>query len=348
LRALFHIFYRTKNDMTKIIIARTACNLTLCPQVRSIAIDNGSLEVIGQGTKLDDTEASLHCSMAALSAALEPQFRMKFVVNTSAGDSPVDGSGSGGPPIALPSSSQKPSASTTAAGSGAAAVMAVATATAAVTENSSSASPSSSHINSGTEIFSSLITVSLESNEDAKILYCVKTIAILASYEKSRPYLQTALFASSVMKLIEKTSAPEILLWVSQILFFICFKYKDYPELLELGIQSTLKKLSVIENPIVVRSVASTILCFCSDNYCVNILASSEMIEILRQLIEIDQSSQIFHDISCILYYFTAHSLDSRCRVATAVAVELINIIGRDHLVSDPPPPPPPPPTVPL
>jgi hypothetical protein len=317
LRALFQIFFSTTNEMTKIIVARTACNLTLCPQVRSIAIENGALDVVGHGAKLDDSEASLHCSMAALSAALEPQFRMKFVINSSSNgtSSGEDNEGTGSTPS--PSNTQKIPASTSSSLHDSKAV--------------------ASRSGTGSEIFSNLVAVALESNDNSKVLYCVKTIAILASYERSRPYLQTALIASSIMKLIDKINEVDILVWVSQILYFICFKYKDYPELLELGIQSTLKKLSLVENSIVARSVASTILCFCGDNYCVNILASHEMIEILRQLIEIDpnnSSSQIYYDISCILYYFTVHSSDSRCRAATPMAVELVNLLGREIRVS--------------
>lgn len=296
LKALFDIFEITSNEMTKIVVARTACNLILCPVVRSSAIENGALEVIGNGAKLNDLDASFHCSVAALSAALIPQFRMKFVTSTISSTSSL---GQGG----------------------------------RVSLFDANSSLKFSGLGGTMEISTCLLSVALESNDQRKILCCVKTLAILTSYEKSRPYLQTALIANGIMKLIDKIiilNDVDILQWIAQILYFICFHYKDYPELLELGIQATLKKLSYVNNSIVIQSIASTILCFCGDSYCVNILASAEMIEILKQLIDTDQSSRLNYDISCILYHFTMHSTDSRARAATSVAVELVSILGKE------------------
>eukprot|EP00602_Paraphysomonas_sp_CaronLab_P010685 CAMPEP_0185036964 /NCGR_PEP_ID=MMETSP1103-20130426/30746_1 /TAXON_ID=36769 /ORGANISM="Paraphysomonas bandaiensis, Strain Caron Lab Isolate" /LENGTH=1556 /DNA_ID=CAMNT_0027574739 /DNA_START=14 /DNA_END=4684 /DNA_ORIENTATION=- len=260
-RALFDTFGFTNDSDTKIVVARTACNLILCHQVRLQAIDHGGLEVIGNGAKLSNSDASLHCAMAALSSSLEPQFRMKFVLS------------------ALPSA---------------------------------------------------ITTVALESCDTKKLSFCVKSLAILVWTKESRSHLQTPLFVSNIMRLVDKNRDENVLIWIAQILYFICFDYKDYAELLELGMQTTLRKLCLVCNSTVAQCVAATTRCFCRDSYCVNILASSEVVDILQHVIRVDRSPTTLYHISCTLYAFTAHSIDSRNRVALPDIVELVDILGHD------------------
>mmetsp|Transcript_140 Transcript_140/g.244 ORF Transcript_140/g.244 Transcript_140/m.244 type:complete len:1557 (-) Transcript_140:144-4814(-) len=260
-RALFDTFSFTNDIDTKIVVAHTVCNLVLCHSVRFQAIEHGALEVIGNGAKLVNADASLHCVMAALSAALEPQFRMKSVLSS------------------LPSS---------------------------------------------------ITAVALDSVDTKKNLFCVKSLAILSWTKESRCHLQTPLFASNIMRLVDKNTDTNVLIWVAQIMYFICFDYKDYAELLELGMQSTLRKLCQVNDSTVAQCVAATIRCFCHDGYCVNILASPEVIDILQNVIRFDKSPPTLYHLICALYAFTSHSIDTRNRVASAETVELVDIVGHD------------------
>jgi hypothetical protein len=261
-RSLFDTFDFTESMETKIVVARTACNLILCDQVQARAVEEGGLEVIGNGARLGDAEASLHCSMAALYAALEPRFRMRIV------------------------SSSLPGA---------------------------------------------LTAVALDSNDPQKLIFCVKALAVLAWTKQSRAQLQTPLFASNMMRLVEKTNDPEVLVWVAQILYFICFNYGDYAELLELGMQATLKKLGSIGDTTIAQCVAATIRCFCEDAYCVNILASPGMIDIFSSVLAADSSRPTMYHVSCALYAFTSHSPESRARIIAAEdIVNLMNTCGAD------------------
>ena len=263
-RSLFDTFDFTVDMETKIVVARTACNLLLCEQVRARAIEEGALDVIGNGARLIHADASLHCSMAALSAALIPNFRMPFVTSSL--------------PIAITS-------------------------------------------------------VALDSTDHRKLIFCVKSLAVLAWTKQSRAQLQTPLFASNMMRLVEKNSDEDVLVWVAQILYFVCYNYSDYAELLELGMPSTLKRLSAVNNSTIAQCTAATIRCFCSDVYCVNILASTDMVTILTSILSADKSKQTLYHVACALYAFTSHSVESRARIATPELVDIIDICGSDKEV---------------
>lgn len=272
MHALFGMFDKC-TDKTKILVARTTANLILNEEVRTRAIEHGGLDVLSEGISLDDPEASLQCAMAALSATLEPSFRMSCA-NSS-----------------LPSS---------------------------------------------------MANVALSSTDASKTLFCLKALAVLAWNEESRPSMQTPIFANMVLKFIERMSSEVELVWVSQILFYICVDYSDYPELLEVGMQSALQKLCQANDPTIMQCVAGTIRCFCTDAYSVNILASSVTIDILMRIVEKErafgedpQTSMCMYNIACILYAFTAHSPESKARIAIPEIVTLIDAISSNSDVME-------------
>lgn len=265
MHALFGMFDKC-SEKTKVVVARTTANLILNEDVRARAIENGGLDVLSEGLHLDDPEASHQCAMAALSAALQPAFRM------------------------------------------------------ACTNSSLS---------------SSMANVVLLSTDAAKTLFCLKALAVLAWNEESRPKMQTPVFANMVLKFIDKITDEVKLVWIAQTLFYICVDYSDYPELLEVGMQSALQKLCQANDPTIMQSVAGTIRCFCSDSYSVNILASPVTIDILLRVVEKEnrcginpQNSVTLYNISCIIYAFTAHSLESKARIAVPQIVPLIDAVS--------------------
>jgi len=265
MHALFGMFDKC-SDSTKILVARTTANLVLNEGVRARAIEHGALDVLSKGINLDDADASLHCAMAALSAALEPSFRMACAKSS---------------------------------------------------------------------LSSSMANVVLQSSDPAKTLFCLKALAILAWNEESRVNMQTPVFANMVLKFIDKISNEVELVWIAQILFYICVDYSDYPELLEVGMQHALHKLVEASDPTIMQCVAGTIRCFCSDPYSVNILASPATIEILMRVVEKESqfgvkaaTSVTMYNISCIIYAFAAHSPESKARIATPELIPLIDAIS--------------------
>ena len=265
MHALFGMFDRCSSS-TKVLVARTSSNLILNEEVRTRAIENGGLEVLSKGVHLDDREASLQCAMAALSAALEPSFRMACAKST---------------------------------------------------------------------LSSSMANVVLVSTDPSKTLFCLKALAILAWNEESRPKMQTPVFANMVLKFINKIKNEVELVWIAQILFYICVAYSDYPELLEVGMQSALQQLVQANDPTIMQCVGGTIRCFCSDSYSVNILASESTIDILLRVVEKEnragvnpETSITMYNVSCIIYAFASHSPESKARIATPEIIPLIDAIS--------------------
>lgn len=258
MHALFGMFDKC-SAITKVLVSRTTANLVLSEEVRGRAIEHGALDVLSEGIHLDDQEAARQCTMAALSAALEPCFRMSCAQS---------------------------------------------------------------------RLSSSLATATLSSVDPAKTLYCLKSLAILAWDEESRSSVQSPTFANMVLKFVDKTSNEVELVWIAQILFFICVDYSDYPELLEMGMPSALQKLVSASDPTILQCVAGALRCFCSDPYSVNILASSSTTEVLLRVVERERSEVTMYNVGCILYAFTMHSPESKARISTPEIVTLIDAVS--------------------
>jgi len=77
LSALFALF-ETEDMHTRIMCARSSCNMVISETSRFSAIEYGALDVIERGAQLPDEGASLHCLVAAYSACFEKQFRLKM------------------------------------------------------------------------------------------------------------------------------------------------------------------------------------------------------------------------------------------------------------------------------
>jgi hypothetical protein len=77
LNSLFWTF-NSENVETKIVCARTVCNLVLNKDVRKRVIDCGALAILDKGLSLNDEACKLHCVQALFSACSEPVFLVKM------------------------------------------------------------------------------------------------------------------------------------------------------------------------------------------------------------------------------------------------------------------------------
>lgn len=262
-KALFDMFHTSPNKATKVIVARTTCNLVLNAQVRTSAIENGALDVLTKGIQLDDNPASMHCIMACFYSSLDPNFRVRMVQST---------------------------------------------------------------------VTHSVGVVALEGNP-AKLMLCAKTLCALAWAKESRAPLQNAKFASVIMKLVNKTNDLEPRVWITQILYYISINYKDYAELLELGMLLTLRKLCATPDPIIMRCIASILRCFCVNEYCINILANVETVYILKQVASSCEDKESRYNITVALNAFANNSSDARHRIAVPETIELLYELGQSKEV---------------
>lgn len=81
LAAMFGLF-EVDDIESKMICARSTCNMIICETSTRKAIEQGALVVIENGVQLEDSEASLHCLQATFSAALNKEYRLRIAKST--------------------------------------------------------------------------------------------------------------------------------------------------------------------------------------------------------------------------------------------------------------------------
>jgi hypothetical protein len=173
-----------------------------------------------------------------------------------------------------------------------------------------------------------LCGVALDSSNN-KLLLCVKTLCMLAWSKESRHALQNPIIAASIIRLIDRNAHGESLIWISYIFYFICFNYRDYAELMELGVQSTLRLLCNSTDSRVLKCVSATLRCFCVDKYCVNILANGDSIEIIKIVVDNDSDKVTLYNLCDILLKFVSHSLEARHRILHRELGRILCALGR-------------------
>lgn len=181
-----------------------------------------------------------------------------------------------------------------------------------------------------------LCAVAFESSDTTKLLYCVKALCMLAWSKESRAVLQNPVIASSIIRLVEKNPEGEALVWISQIFLYICYNYRDHAELMELGVQSTLRILCASNDPRIVKCAVSILRCFCSDKYCVNILANTDSINLITTVLHvgsIDKSTA--YNIADILLHFASHSVDARSHVLHHTLISIFSEVANFSEVSN-------------